>query len=327
MQALVSIIIPTYNRAYLIGETLDSVLVQTFKEWECIVVDDGSSDHTAELLDFYIQKDPRFRFLKRPEEKPKGANACRNYGFEKSKGSFIQWFDSDDIMYPSMIEEKVAKTIEEDADACVSNVDYFENSPKELLYTFTNVSSSEEILKDYLFGKININTLSLLWRREILQNIHFNEALHRAQEIDFHFRILKEKKIRIAFIDKSLASIRGHKESITGNFKMGNVEAVHSELMLRKQILKYQLGEKYSHNRLIKSLEFYLRTLQFLSKYGTLSEVRRELNSLEEIVEKHREYYLWKWKLFLFILLFKSTGRKYQLKQHLFEFKDHVKFL
>ena len=79
---LVSIIIPTYNRAHFIGETLESVLAQTYHNWECIVIDDGSTDYTDELMEFYCEKDSRIQYYHRPSHKPKGANACRNYGFE-----------------------------------------------------------------------------------------------------------------------------------------------------------------------------------------------------------------------------------------------------
>ena len=77
---LVSIIIPTYNRAHLIGETLDSVLAQTYQNWECIIVDDGSSDSTDSLIATYKTIDVRFQYLHRTPEKIKGANACRNIG-------------------------------------------------------------------------------------------------------------------------------------------------------------------------------------------------------------------------------------------------------
>ncbi len=66
VQPLVSIIIPTSNRAQILGETLDSVLAQTFEFWECVVVDDGSTDYTAELMDFYCKKDTRIRYFHRP---------------------------------------------------------------------------------------------------------------------------------------------------------------------------------------------------------------------------------------------------------------------
>ncbi len=76
-QPLVSIIIPTYNRAHLIGETLDSVLAQTYTNWECIVVDDGSTDATDELMAKYCAKDARIRYYHRPDLHLSGGNGAR----------------------------------------------------------------------------------------------------------------------------------------------------------------------------------------------------------------------------------------------------------
>src|SRR5690606_34809029 len=104
---LVSIIIPTYNRAHLISETLDSVLAQTYTNWECIVVDDGSTDATEALLHDYMEKDKRFQYHKRPVNHLPGGNGARNYGFNQSQGEFIQWFDSDDLMVSEKLELQV----------------------------------------------------------------------------------------------------------------------------------------------------------------------------------------------------------------------------
>src|SRR5690554_2800862 len=112
---LVSIIIPTYNRAHLIGETLDSVLAQTYENWECIVVDDGSTDNTEELMAEYMTKDARFQYHHRPKDRLPGGNAARNYGFEVSMGEYIQWFDSDDLMLTEYLSTRIdaftAKTL------------------------------------------------------------------------------------------------------------------------------------------------------------------------------------------------------------------------
>src|SRR5690606_34265329 len=100
---LISIVIPTYNRAQFIAETLTSVKNQTYQNWECVVVDDGSTDNTIEIIQQFTASDDRFKLYSRPTNRPKGANACRNYGFEVSSGLYINWFDSDDIMAPTFI--------------------------------------------------------------------------------------------------------------------------------------------------------------------------------------------------------------------------------
>ena len=81
---LVSIIIPTYNRASLIKETLHSVQSQTYKNWECIIVDDGSIEDTALAIQEFL-RDIRMKFYNRPANKQKGASSCRNYGLELAK--------------------------------------------------------------------------------------------------------------------------------------------------------------------------------------------------------------------------------------------------
>src|SRR5690606_9522032 len=107
---MVSIITPTFNRANLIGETLDSVLAQTYQNWECIVVNDGSADNTNEVMSEYLAKDSRFQYHYRPENKLKGANACRNHGFDKSKGDFLIFLDSDDLLEATCLENRLKFT-------------------------------------------------------------------------------------------------------------------------------------------------------------------------------------------------------------------------
>ena len=80
--------------------TLDSIINQTFTDWECILVDDRSADESIRVLQEYQKKDARFKAFLRPLSLKKGANSCRNYGFLQATGSYIKWFDSDDLMQP-----------------------------------------------------------------------------------------------------------------------------------------------------------------------------------------------------------------------------------
>ncbi len=86
--SLISIIIPVYNREKLLAFTLDSIINQSYQNWECILVDDCSTDSTFFLMQEYQKKDKRIKAFKRPLSLRKGANSCRNYGFLQASGSY-----------------------------------------------------------------------------------------------------------------------------------------------------------------------------------------------------------------------------------------------
>ena len=97
----ISIVVPCYNQAEYLPETLDSVLKQTFQDWECIVVNDGSPDNTSEVASRYVKLDPRFKLV---ESENKGLSGARNTGIRASSGRFILPLDSDDIIKPQYIQ-------------------------------------------------------------------------------------------------------------------------------------------------------------------------------------------------------------------------------
>src|SRR5918993_3885046 len=92
----VSVIIPVYNRVNLVRETLQSVIDQTYADWEAIVVDDGSTDGSYELVIKFAELDHRIKSFRR-DRQPKGAPVCRNIGVTKSVGQFLIFLDSDDL--------------------------------------------------------------------------------------------------------------------------------------------------------------------------------------------------------------------------------------
>lgn len=218
MQSLISIIIPTFNRAHLLGATLDSILEQSYKNWECIVVDDGSTDVTLELMDFYTARDKRIQYISRPKNRPKGANACRNYGLEISKGEYINWFDSDDLIHPLKLQIQIEKVENGSIDFSVCNVNIFENFKNNILNNWQGKIESENLFFDYLKGNINWMTPSILWKRSFLQKIEkwFDEELQASQEWEFHVRVINYSPI-IHIEKKSLVYIRKNINGITYN--------------------------------------------------------------------------------------------------------------
>lgn len=103
----ISIIIPIYNAFPYIKEMLDSIQTQTFTDWELILVDDGSTDNGPQLINTYVESDHRITYVKRPDDRIKGACTCRNIGLEMIKGEYVIWFDADDIIAPYCLQQRV----------------------------------------------------------------------------------------------------------------------------------------------------------------------------------------------------------------------------
>ena len=101
-----SIIMPVYNHRELVKVMLDSILANSYDDWELLAVDDGSDRATVDMLEDYAAKDRRILIIKRDRE-PKGAPTCRNIGFEKAKGEYIVFFDSDDYVTPECLKTRV----------------------------------------------------------------------------------------------------------------------------------------------------------------------------------------------------------------------------
>lgn len=232
---LVSIIIPTYNRADLLRETLQSIRNQTYTAWECIVVDDHSDDNTAEVVLSFSESDTRFHYYKRPATRPKGANACRNFGFSQSKGNYVIWFDSDDLMLEYKIERQVQALEASNCDFCVCRFANFSGQNHVVSESSfdRNRNNSLEI-KHFMTNAVFWGTIDFLGRRSIVEQISFNEELPSGQDYNFFMKVLSGKPVG-CFIDEDLSLRRLHTESIQ------QVQAAHKTKRLRNKFLIYWL--------------------------------------------------------------------------------------
>ncbi len=205
---LVSIIIPTYNRAHLIGETLDSVLAQTYTNWECIVVDDGSTDTTDRVVEQYVKKDRRFQYHHRPIERQKGANACRNFGVKLSKGEYVIFLDSDDLLANKCLEKRVMNfSLFPEFELLVFSMGHFvtrDNCFIDINRSFVNLDNLKTI-EEYVFGrKLPWNMTRPIYKRKVfLMNFGFNENIQNFQDDEFHIRLLGLKDARYFSIDET----------------------------------------------------------------------------------------------------------------------------
>lgn len=184
---LVSIIIPTFNRAHLIAETLDSILAQTYANWECIIVDDGSNDDTDEVIDKYLKEDSRFQYHHRPDTHKSGGNGARNYGFELSKGEYINWFDDDDVMLENFIKSKIV-FFKEQIDLVIAT-GYSVDEKLDIIQKI-DFNMNSYLFKDYTLWNLKIFSPSVMFRKSFLKNHKlFNPNFTRSQETEFFSRI------------------------------------------------------------------------------------------------------------------------------------------
>ncbi|MGY5847681.1 glycosyltransferase family 2 protein [Salegentibacter sp. HM20] len=223
MAKLVSIITPVYNREEFLSEMIESVIAQTYTNWELLLVDDGSTDKSWQIMKAYAEADHRIQVLKRPKERFKGANAARNYGFEKSKGSFINWFDSDDKMHPEFIERKVKSFIAaKNLDVVFSKT--IRTNFQDLEIYDRRLKCSKNLLRDYILRKISWYMPDGMFCRSYLVNKSlFNENLLAGQDRDFYIRLFCQELPKIKILDFHATFYRIHSSSISDNiYRKGN---------------------------------------------------------------------------------------------------------
>ncbi|MBR3430978.1 MAG: glycosyltransferase family 2 protein [Clostridia bacterium] len=129
-KGLVSIITPCYNGEKYIGETIDSVLSQTYTDWEMIIIDDGSKDNSAEVIKQYT--DPRIKYFRQENA---GSAAARNNGLRRAEGQYIALLDADDLWRPEFLEKQI-KIMKEKNVICVAcSYDHIDDQSKPILST------------------------------------------------------------------------------------------------------------------------------------------------------------------------------------------------
>ena len=263
-KTLVSIIIPTFNRANLIVETLDSLLLHTYQHWECIIIDDGSTDNTEYIVGNYLKKDSRFRYYHRPKNRLKGGNAARNYGFELCKGEYVNWFDSDDVMDPDFIKFKILKfKKEKETDAVISKTAMFKDNIANIIGKENRTFLTDNTLQDFLKLKISWYLPDVMWRTVFLvEKELFDEKLLAGQDRDFHTKMLLFNP-NLVILDFYLTNCRSHSDNITRNVNnIKNKALKMSHLYSMINVIKL-LSETDKLSNSLK-IHFFKSTMKYL---------------------------------------------------------------
>lgn len=233
----VSIIIPVYRAEAYIRKCLDSFLAQTLKEWEIVLVNDGSPDHSGQICDEYAAKDSRFHVI---HQQNAGVSAARQIGLEALTGDYVIHADPDDWVEPKMLEELYAKAVADDADMVICDM-YKDFEDKCLYYkqvvTDTNPQS---ILNDIFRDKIHGSCCNKLIKRSCMNKYgaKFPKGVNYCEDVCFLVQLLKHD-INVTYLNKAYYHYVQNQGSITNAYTIETLKT-HQKYV---QFLTEQLPE------------------------------------------------------------------------------------
>ncbi|HVS80984.1 MAG TPA: glycosyltransferase [Pyrinomonadaceae bacterium] len=222
MAPLVTVIVPAYNYGHLISQTIGNVQNQTYEEWECIVVDDGSTDHTKALVSEYANRDPRIRYICQTNQKQA---AAKNNGIRNSLGKYIQFLDADDLIESEKLARQVEYLESHDAvDIAYGQVRYFhDGSPRQRLYSMfpenaewmPKLSGTGAALLHFLKSENMMAVNCPLLRKSVFERVGlFDENLSPLEDWEMWIRAAAGGQY-FQFVDRPgcLALVRVHETS------------------------------------------------------------------------------------------------------------------
>jgi glycosyltransferase involved in cell wall biosynthesis len=262
----VSIVIPAYNVAPYIGETLDSVFAQTFADYEVIVINDGSPD-TEELERAIQPYQERIRYL---SQKNSGASAARNAGLHAARGKLIAFLDADDLWSPNYLAEQLKFMREYDCDLACADAMIFGVSADAGRTYFDAVMKTAPAMGDVTFLELvnaerSLITSGVVVRRDLILEVGlFDEALRNAQDFDLWLRLARHGA-RLAYHRHVLLRYRSRPNSLSGDainshrrelrvfdkieqsYDFTPDERAEVSLLIRNRraLLEYELGKLY----------------------------------------------------------------------------------
>lgn len=207
----ISVVIPCYNRRDRIPASVESVLGQSYGNLELLVVDDGSTDGTAELFENY--PDRRLRFLRYEENR--GACHARNYGAERATGEYLAFQDSDDVWHRDKLEKQLCHLRRTGADLSFCGMNRVSGNGSRFYYPvhpFHPERGLEEMLAENRAG-----TQTMLMRREVWAALRFDESFRRYQDWDFSIRAAED--FRLAYLPEALVDSAVGEDSISAAVK------------------------------------------------------------------------------------------------------------
>lgn len=212
----ISIIVPCYNQAQYLDECLQSVIDQTYQDWECIIVNDGSPDNTEEIAKKWIEKDSRFIYLYKENG---GLSSARNEGLDKASGIWIQFLDCDDKIEKTKFKKSL--NFENESNIIITTFGMFTESSisrpfcdlSKYEINFDSIISSWDI--DY-----NIPIHCILLKKSLIGDTRFKTDFKAKEDWIFWLEIFEKSEVKPTYINEELAFYRMNPNGLSKDFKM-----------------------------------------------------------------------------------------------------------
>ena len=240
MGELVSVIIPTYNRGYIIERAIESVQNQTYNELEIIIVDDGSTDNTEEIVSRI--SDSRIRYLKNPINK--GVSHTRNLGIAAATGAYIAFQDSDDIWKPEKLQKQMEcmKQGNYGMVYCAFEREFFDGT---VVYYPSKEMPMEEKQGEIVLSLLKknlVSTQTMLIKKEVILQVGlFNEGMSNLEDYELALRIAK--RYPIGMVDEALVYLHTLEDGINQNHLQSLVNITYIYMCNKDLLKKYGMYE------------------------------------------------------------------------------------
>jgi len=264
----VSIILTSYNYAQYLKDTVNSVINQTFKDWELIVVDDASEDNSVEILTSFVNSDKRIQLIRNFENQ--GLANSLQIGLMAATGDWIAFLESDDMWKEDYLEQKIeaAKRYPEcgllynNVEFTGTNTDTTEKKYQKIITTNHTLNFPRNIFYEFGYQNIILTMSSVMIKRELFDGIDFNTPIDKL--LDWYLYIQIARKTCCYYIDEKLTFWRQHSDSYLGKkreikFKFANISAYINILKQEPWNLKLFIFIIISTLRMcVKRLKVYL---------------------------------------------------------------------
>ncbi|PKM49073.1 MAG: glycosyl transferase [Firmicutes bacterium HGW-Firmicutes-7] len=282
MDSLISIIVPIYNAEKYLSECIESILCQTYKNIQLILINDGSTDNSLDICNYYKAIDNRILVIDKPNE---GVSATRNLGIKLAEGEYIGFVDSDDYIEENMYEVLLNQIENDKSQVCVM-ISYTINSFEKYKSIYKNkMLSGNEALKYLLQLRFPSSVCVCLYSKDVIKNCRSNEEIHFFEDFELNYKILSRVK-RVSISNQRLYNYRVNEGSI-------NRREINDKRITCLKIYEIIIKNLEKKNRELFKYTLHSRAHFLISVIASLSKSKDADDKYYNIVHKNAKEMLW----------------------------------